>query len=192
MCKKLEVVGSCHFWLKSHPTFVFVGLGDRHGCGRLRLYSRGRLAGVLQLVTGALGCLHCCCGGSWPGPSLGGGSASNGVEAGRCGGQVPQWAAADSNGSHPGGVGFPCCPSNFASTCWGWTGDVEGSRSLDGPTGCPSVGAYYFDNRKEVENECHPYSKRRLKSQKYQRFILQADGMFLSKMVPGPACCSVA
>ena len=33
-----------------------------------------------------------------------------------------------------------------------------------------------------------PFAKRYLKAQKYQSFILQEDGSFLAKMVPGPAC----
>ena len=33
-----------------------------------------------------------------------------------------------------------------------------------------------------------PFAKRHLKAQKYQSFVLQDDGSFLAKMVPGPAC----
>eukprot|EP00435_Cladocopium_sp_Y103_P059823 s1426_g21.t1 len=33
-----------------------------------------------------------------------------------------------------------------------------------------------------------PFAKRHLKSQKYQSFVMQEDGSFLAKMVPGPAC----
>ena len=33
-----------------------------------------------------------------------------------------------------------------------------------------------------------PFAKRHLKAQKYQSFVLQEDGSFLAKMVPGPAC----
>eukprot|EP00435_Cladocopium_sp_Y103_P034325 s1252_g8.t2 len=33
-----------------------------------------------------------------------------------------------------------------------------------------------------------PFAKRHLRAQKYQSFLLQEDGTFLQKMVPGPAC----
>ena len=33
-----------------------------------------------------------------------------------------------------------------------------------------------------------PFAKRHMKSQKYQSFVLQEDGTFLSKLVPGPSC----
>eukprot|EP00435_Cladocopium_sp_Y103_P039809 s2729_g10.t1 len=33
-----------------------------------------------------------------------------------------------------------------------------------------------------------PFAKRHLKAQKYQSFVLQEDGSFLARMVPGPAC----
>eukprot|EP00435_Cladocopium_sp_Y103_P023330 s454_g5.t1 len=33
-----------------------------------------------------------------------------------------------------------------------------------------------------------PFAKRHLKSQKYQSFVMQEDGSFLARMVPGPAC----
>ena len=35
-----------------------------------------------------------------------------------------------------------------------------------------------------------PFAKKHLKAQKYQSFLLQEDGTFLSKMVPGPGCFS--
>ena len=35
-----------------------------------------------------------------------------------------------------------------------------------------------------------PFAKRHLKAQKYQSFVLQEDGTFESKMVPGPSCFS--
>ena len=35
-----------------------------------------------------------------------------------------------------------------------------------------------------------PFAKKHLKAQKYQSFLLQEDGSFLSKMVPGPGCFS--
>ena len=37
-----------------------------------------------------------------------------------------------------------------------------------------------------------PFAKRHLKAQKYQSFVLQEDGSFLAKMVPGPACLALA
>ena len=33
-----------------------------------------------------------------------------------------------------------------------------------------------------------PYAKKHLKAQKYKSFVMQADGSFVSKLVPGPAC----
>ena len=35
-----------------------------------------------------------------------------------------------------------------------------------------------------------PFAKRHLRAQKYQSFVLQEDGTFESKMVPGPSCIS--
>ena len=35
-----------------------------------------------------------------------------------------------------------------------------------------------------------PLAKRHLKAQKYQSFVLQEDGTFEAKMVPGPSCFS--
>eukprot|EP00435_Cladocopium_sp_Y103_P031619 s2661_g8.t1 len=87
--------------------------------------------------------------------------------------QVGKWQAALSCGGDPTRACVQSLPSAGASGLGGEYCKLDGSQPL----------GYYA-------NVWVPFAKRFMKSQKYQSFVLQDNGTFLAKMIPGPSCFS--
>ena len=92
--------------------------------------------------------------------------------------QTRRWPAAHRCGGDPGGVGLS------------WL-VFRASHLLTNLSSCRGINGYLDRHLANLHSDFGifvRFAKRHLKSQKYQSFVLQDDGSFLARMVPGPAC----